>query len=138
MFFYQPEELKNLAETELPICLVPTSPSFPSLDAVVLTTNSVITVQITIAHYHSAEKRGFDLIFDNLSRHMLSKRPERYHLFITDEEENAESLREQNLTEIPMGTRVYSVVVDTDQLDVITEERVEALEEARAPPENLW
>ena len=40
------------------------------------------------------------------------------------------SLTEQNLTVIPMRTGVYSVVVDIEQLDVITEEYVKALEEA--------
>jgi hypothetical protein len=119
---------------EGPICLIPTSRSFPTLDAVVLTSDAVITVQITISPRHEANKKGFGLIYNNLPPDLLNKRSHRCHAFITDEESNAKSLRAQKREEIPNGTLVYSTVVDVDDLDLralATAERMEALEKAK-------
>ena len=133
-FFYNAEELKDITEPEKPICLVPTSRSFPTLDAVVLTSNAVITVQITIALKQDANEQDFDLIYRNLPADLLANRPDRYHVFITDKEINAKSLREQNQTQVPKGTLVYSTAYDVESLDSMTpatEELVDALEKAR-------
>ena len=46
--FHKAEELKDITEPERPICLIPTSRTFPTLSAVILTGNAVITLQITI------------------------------------------------------------------------------------------
>ena len=129
-FFYRAEELKDIAEPQKPICLVPTSGTFPTLDAVILTPKAVITVQISIALKHDATEEEFDLIYKNLPHDLLAKRPNRHHVFITDDEINAKSLREQNQTQIPNGTLVYSAVIGVST-SVATEERVDALEKAR-------
>ena len=130
-FFHKAEELKDISEPGNPICLVPTSRTFPTLDAVVLTSSAVITVQITIALKHDANEQEFDLIYRNLPPGLLAKRPDRYHVFITDNEINAKSLREQNQTQIPNGTLVYSTARGFEDLGYATEERVDALEKAR-------
>ena len=133
-FFFKAEELKNIGEPGKPICLVPTSPAFPTLNAIVLTGNAVITVQITIALKHDAKQEEFDLVYRNLPPDLLAKRPNRYHLFITDKEINAKSLREQDDTQIPNGTHVYSIAIGVESLDSmtsVTEERMDALEKAR-------
>ena len=137
-FFYKAEELKDISEPEKPLCLVPTSRTFPSLDAVVLTSNTVITIKITIAFKHSANEEEFDLIYRNLPPGLLQKRPYRNHVFVTDKEINAKSLREQkslqNLTENPKGIAIFSTAIGVDYLDSTapaTEERVDALEKAR-------
>ena len=133
-FFYKAEELRDISEPKTQLCLVPTSRKFPTLDAIVLTDNAVITVQITIAFEYNANEQEFDLIYRNLPPDLLKKRPDRYHVFITDKEINAKSLREQNRTQIPNGTHVYSAVIGVKLLDLrapATEECVDALEKAR-------
>ena len=133
-FFYKVEQLKDINETETPICLVPTSRKFPALSAIVLTGNAVITLQITIALEHGAKEQEFDLIYKNLPPDLLARRPNRCHVFITDNEINARSLREQNQTQAPNGTLIYSMAIGIEKLDSLapaTEERVVALEKAR-------
>ena len=133
-FFYKVEELKDISEPGKPICLIPTSPTFPTLSAVILTSNAVITAQITIALKHDANEQEFDLIYKNLPPGLLAKRPGRYHVFITDTGFTAKSLREQNQMQIPNGTLVYSADIGVEYLDLmapVTEELVEALDKAR-------
>lgn len=138
VFFYKAEELQTLNEPGRPTCLVPTSPIFPNLDVIILTDNAVITAQITVASNYDAKKLEFDLIYDNIPPGLLTKRPGRYHVLIRDgitgSSSDASSLRKQKQTQIPMGTHIYSTVLDMDQLDstaLVTEERVKALEKAR-------
>lgn len=49
------------------MCLVPSSPTSSALDAVVLTDDSVVTVQMTIASTDDARKLGFDHIYMKIS-----------------------------------------------------------------------
>ena len=133
-FFYKAEELKDISEPGGSICLVPTSQTFPTLGAVVLTYNAVITLQITISLKLNANEQEFDLIYNNLPLDLLAKRRYRYHVFITDKEINAKSLREQNRTQVPNGTLVYSTAIGVESfgsMAPVTEERVDALEKAR-------
>ena len=65
----------------------------PALDAVVLTSNAIIMVKIMLSPTHDTKEEGFDLIYPNLPLDLLRKRPNHYHLFITDNETNAKSLR---------------------------------------------
>jgi hypothetical protein len=133
-FFYKAEELEKVKEPEKPRCLIPTSRTFPTLDAIVITSDAVITIQITISPKHDAKEKEFGLVYDNLPLELLNKRPRRCHVFITDDGCNAKSLREQNRTEIPDGNLSYTTVIGVDDLDSqapATTERVDALEEAR-------
>jgi hypothetical protein len=136
-FFYKPEELQTMNEPGLPMCLIPTSRTFPTgtPDAVVLTSNAVITVQIVIAYkYDSKEQLEFDHIYENIPSALLTKRPGRYHVLIMDRVYDSTTFREQKLTQIPVGTHVYATSVHMRHLDskaLVTEERVRALEKAR-------
>ena len=133
-FFYKAEELKDISEPEKPICLVPTSQTFPTLDAVVLISDAVITVQIAIALKHGTNEQEIDLIYRNLPPDLLARRPGRCHVFITDNKINAISLRERNHTQVPNGTLIYSTDISIDYLDSrapATEERVDTLVQAR-------
>jgi hypothetical protein len=137
IFFDNVDELSHLMEIskpEGPMCLVPTSRTFPTLDAVVLTNDTIITVKITISPKHDAMEEGFGLIYKNLPPDLLFERPHRCHVFITDDGLNAKSLREQNRTEIPDGILSYTTVIDVNDLDSqapATIEHLDALEEAR-------
>ncbi|KAH9169343.1 hypothetical protein EDB89DRAFT_1478125 [Lactarius sanguifluus] len=140
-FFSKPSELQNMVELKCPICWVPTSQTSPSLDAFILTDDSIITLQIAISSQHGAHKLGFSRVYDNLPRDLKTKRPKRFHVFITDRDDNAKKLREQNLPDIPSGTHVYSAVLDVDQLDsmaLITQTRVGELETARVSIQWLY
>ena len=133
-FFYKAEELKDISEPGKSICLVPTSRTFSTLDAVILTSDAVITVQITIALKEDVIEQEFDLIYRNLPSDLLAKRPDRYHVFITDNWVNAESLQEQDHTQIPNGTLVYSTAISAESLDSkspATEGRVDSLVKSR-------
>ncbi|KAH9001047.1 hypothetical protein EDB92DRAFT_2847 [Lactarius akahatsu] len=126
-FLSKLNELHEMYERGRPICWVPISGTLPTLDAVVLTYDSLITVQITIASKHSANNLAFEDVYRNLPRRLKTK--PWCHVFISDSDYNAKSLREQDLT-IPEGTHIYSAVVDVEKLDseIVTEDRVEALE----------
>ncbi|KAH9044173.1 hypothetical protein EDB84DRAFT_1436073 [Lactarius hengduanensis] len=75
------------------------------------------SVRIAIASRRKAKGFGFNRINDSLPHDLKTRRPRQCHAFITDTDYHAKSLREQNLTQIPNGTHVYSAVVDVDQLD---------------------
>ncbi|KAN0134259.1 hypothetical protein V8E53_007757 [Lactarius tabidus] len=132
-FFTKVTELKQLEEPEpgYPICVIPTSEKFPSFDAFIITHDAIITLQITISHRHSAKKEGFQDLRKNLPAKLLANRPQRYHVFVTDEEDNAKKLRAQNLAHIPDDTRVYAAVIPVKDLELkvpLTATIVEELE----------
>jgi hypothetical protein len=135
MFFTEVEELQDIKEPEsrCPLCVVPTSATFPSFDAFVLTDDAIITLQITISGRPDTKKQGFQDLHKNLPADFLAKRSQRYHIFIAEEEDNAKKLREQSHTHIPKDTFVYSAVIPVKDLGSIpvTEERIAALERAR-------
>lgn len=111
---------------------MPLSRTFPTLNAIVLTDTVVITVQITIALQHDANKQEFDLIYKNLPPGLLSKQPDRYHIY--RQREQRQTLREQNHTQVPDGTLVYSTAFSVESIDstvLATERRMDALEKAR-------
>jgi hypothetical protein len=139
-FFTKPEELAEFSEPKKPKCLIPTLRTFPTLNAVVLTKNAVITVQITISPTHDAKAKEFNLIYKNLPHALLKKRPKRCHLFITDTETNAKSLREQNRKEVPNNVCVYSTVIAVEELGSkvpVTYDRVNSLEKVRVQEKRL-
>lgn len=134
-FFTKVEELEEIKEPDsrCPLCVVPTSETFPSFDAFVLTDDAIITLQITVSDGPNTKKQGFESLRKNLPATLLAKRSQRYHIFITEVEDNAKRLREQNLAHIPDDTRVYSAVIPVEDLESVpvTEERIAALERAR-------
>jgi hypothetical protein len=98
---------------------------------------------VTISHRHTTEESGFTTIKQNLptitavakrtnegrkKRKKKDKGPLWCHVFITDDEEKAKSLRAQTLSELPRGIFVYSAVFSVGEFDV-TSERMRRLEE---------
>jgi hypothetical protein len=126
-FFTEAENLKHVDQFNLPKCLVPVSPGFPTLDAIVITADLIITMQVTVASKHSANKEDFERVYKNLPPAVQHNRT-KCHVFVTDSEDKAKSLREQRLT-VPTNISVYSTCVNIDQLDpIVTSSRMEELE----------
>ncbi|KAH9000114.1 hypothetical protein EDB92DRAFT_2100302 [Lactarius akahatsu] len=101
-----------------PLCLLPKPKNFPTANAIVITDEFVITIQVTISNEHGAKKEGFDEIkkiiptfLQNKKNKPKQKKPWR-HVFITHSDSGAEFLREQNLPGLPDGTLVFSGVFD--------------------------
>ena len=117
-FFSKAEELENVDEQHEGLkCLVPVSQDFPNVDAIFLTENFIITIQMTVASTHDANIIGFEKVY----QHLPSK------VKATDK---ATALREQRLTDLPekMEIGVYSAVIDIDLCgSILTPERVEEL-----------
>lgn len=65
-FFTKADDLKNVDQHNLPKCLVPVSQTFPTLDAIVITTNFIITMQMSFFSAHDAKDIGFQRVYDNL------------------------------------------------------------------------
>ncbi|KAH9030527.1 hypothetical protein EDB85DRAFT_1429344 [Lactarius pseudohatsudake] len=133
-FFSKAEDLKDMVdEHERRRYLVPVSQTFPTLDAIFITHESVITVQMTVSSKHDAKKVGFDKVYKNIPSSVLAKR-RKCHVFLADTEDKANLLREQKLTDLPknMVIHVYSSFVSIEELDpMLTQERVQKLEDDR-------
>ena len=112
----------------LPLCLLPTSKSFPTANAIVITNEFIITVQVTISDQHSAKKSGFDAIKKLIPTDL--RRDNWRYVFITDDDDRAVSLRNQTLFELPKGTLVYSGVFDIGRSGV-TRKHMEAYNEKK-------
>ena len=93
---------------------------------------------MTISHRHTTKESGITTIKQNLptitavAKEQIKgeKRKGRqwYHVFITDDEEKAGSLRGQTMSKLPRGIFVYSAVFNVGQFN-ITSERVRRTEE---------
>ena len=137
-FFSNVAELKNVDRDETRLCLVPVSQTLPALDAIT-TKESVITVQMTVAHEHDAKPIGFQNLYKSSSPEFLSKERERYHVFLTDTKVRAKSLRRQTLVDqqlTTMNIQLCSAYIDKyiefGNLDlIISGERVDELETER-------
>ncbi len=124
-FLAKDTELKNVDEFEHGKCFVPVNPPFSNLDAVLITDKSIITLQMAVASSRDAKDAG---IYGKLPDTVRNRR-QRCHVFITDTEKEADSLRQQtNLTGISADIHVYSASFDVEQMDpIVTEERVTTL-----------
>jgi hypothetical protein len=112
----------------LPWCFLPTSQTPDAVDAIVFTNKFIITVQVTIAEVHSTNRKCFDDIEESI-RGIRNKR-KWCHVFITDDNCKARSLRGQTLSDLPKSIFVYSAVFDVGRLD-ITRVHVESFDEKK-------
>jgi len=103
------KEVKKMMPDKETLCLLPLADNFPTADAIVLTKDHFITIQVTIADEHSAGTGGFAKIKKYFLADTIKTR-KWCHVFITDKEKTAESLRKP-LPKSP-GIRVYSAVFD--------------------------
>ncbi|KAN0136591.1 hypothetical protein V8E53_005638 [Lactarius tabidus] len=130
-FFSNVDELKNVDKNESRKCWVPASQTFPTCDVIVLTNNFVITM--TIASKHGAKPSVFENISKSLPSDFLATR-DWCHVFLTDRQHKADSLRRQKLTGIPqkMAIHVYSALVSIEEWDsLLAAERVDKMENDR-------
>ena len=112
VFFASKKALrKDLRMKSLPLLLFPTSPEFTTIDAVVLTEESIITIQVAISDSHPVNRGDFAIIEDYLPN--ATRRSKRWcHVFITDDENSATSLRSQTFKGLPSEVQIYSTVFD--------------------------
>jgi hypothetical protein len=132
VFFSKPEALNHVDNLKLPFCLVSVSETSAAVVAIVLTEDFVITVQMTIASKHDAKSIGFEKIYEGLPPKFLEARTW-CHVFLTDTEDKAISLREQRLDDvveklIETPIYFYSAFFNVDELaSILTAERAEKL-----------
>ena len=93
-----PRSWQSSANPDNQKCLIPTSRTFPTLDAVILTSNAIIMVTIMLSPTHDTEEEGFGVIYQNLLHDLLRTRPNHYHLFITDNETTANLCNSESKT----------------------------------------
>ena len=133
-FFHGGSQIgSNLKKADLPLCLLPTtSQTFSNADAILLTDRFIITIQATISNYHSAPNEdSFNIIEKCLPPHLIEKSKDHWcHVFITDNDNNAASLRYQTWSTLPKNIHVYSGVFDVGQSG-ITRKHLEAINEIK-------
>ncbi len=127
-FFDSKNGLKKVNGDKPPLCLLPTSKSFPTADAIVITNEFIITIQVTVSDRHSAKGSGFTDIEKLIPSHLI--RDNWRHVFVTDDDDRGVSLRNQTLSELPEDILVYSGVFDIGRSRV-TRKQMEAYEEKR-------
>jgi hypothetical protein len=118
-YFSDLDALKKTTVDEFPFCLLPRYPSLLAADAIIYTDRFVITVQVTVSRRHSAKEGDFTTIADSLPICIRDGR-DWCHVFITDEEWKARSLRGQNLIGLPGDIRVYSGVYNVGQRGIFS------------------
>ncbi len=128
-FFNSKNCLENVNWDQfLPLCLLPTSKSFPSADAIVITDESVITIQVTVSDQHSKKGSGFTDIKKLIPPGL--RRDNWRHVFITDDDDRAVSLRNQTLRGLLEDILLYSGVFDIGRSSV-TRKHMEAFNEKK-------
>ena len=134
-FFSNVVDLGKVDQNETGLCLVLASQTFPSMDTIIITEESVITVQMTIAHTHDAKPSGFRDVYRSFTDEFRSKNRGQYYVFLTDTEDKAALLRNQTQVDqqlAKMGIQLYSAFIEFGKLDlIITSERVNGLETER-------
>ncbi|KAF8486058.1 hypothetical protein DFH94DRAFT_166224 [Russula ochroleuca] len=122
-FFGSLTALEKAKMDEFPLCLLPTSKTFTTIDAIILTTRLIITVQVTTSHElsASAQKAGFVEVNKSIPRDII-KQCKWCHVFITDDHVKAESLRDQTnqdfFRDLRNGIFFYSAVFDVGWPDI--------------------
>ncbi|KAH9000046.1 hypothetical protein EDB92DRAFT_2079954 [Lactarius akahatsu] len=132
--------LKDVNGHKPPFCFLPNAQNFPTADAIVITHDFIITIQVTVSNEHGANVDGFEeikkLIPASLQKNPSQKKNKRMkdkpwrHVFITHSDNRAEFLRNQNLPGLPDGVLVYSGVFDILRSGV-TRKHVEAFNEKK-------
>jgi hypothetical protein len=116
--------LKDMEVKHLPSCFLPGSQTFATADAIILTVDCLITVQVTLSREHTAKKSGFDGMRESgiRNRNLTTGTNRRWcHVFVTDEDSKANSLRRQTLSDLPEDISIYSTVFDVDRPDINVE-----------------
>ena len=118
--------LKNVGDSkhEMPLGWIPSHQGLAAVDAIIFTKWTIITLQATIAWTHSAKSTGFKAIKEKLPITFESER-KWHHVFITDDEGKAQSLRRQNLSELRHwrdDITIHSAVLEVRDLQITAKE----------------
>ncbi|KAH9026175.1 hypothetical protein EDB85DRAFT_1893491 [Lactarius pseudohatsudake] len=129
-FFDGKNSLEKVNRDKLPLCLLPTSKDFPTADAIIITDEFIITIQVITFGRHSA--KGSDLADIKKLIPPSLGRDKWCHVFITDNDSSlrAISLRNQTLPELPKDILVYSGVFNIGWSGV-TRKHMESFNEKR-------
>lgn len=134
-FIREVGDLKCTNENERPMCLVPVSKTFPTCDAIILTNEFVITVQITVASTHHTNDIGCEKVHGSIPKGFSDTRT-RCHVFVTDTKDKATSLRSQYTT-TTKNIQFYFIFINVNMFNsILTSERVDALEKDKVS--RLW
>ncbi|KAI0290641.1 hypothetical protein B0F90DRAFT_591568 [Multifurca ochricompacta] len=111
-------DLGDLNDRETPFCVIPVSKAFPSVDAMIITDNHIITIQVTVASKHSVKSTGFLQIVNKFPKGFQMFR-KWCHVFVTDRAKNAASLlttwTERDLElDGDINIPIYSAVLDVN------------------------
>ena len=111
--------LKNMKVKQLPTCFLPESLTFPTINAIILTVDHLITVQVSVSNEHGAKTAGFEKVRESgiRNRDLAAGTKDRNwcHVFVTDGDIKAKSLRNQTLSGLPQDVSIYSAVFDVGQ-----------------------
>ncbi len=100
-------EVRKMVTKKEILCLLPLRANFTTADAIVITPQYIITIQVTIADKHSAKGHGFDEIKDYVPLSIINAR-KWCHVFVTDNKKSAKSLRKP-LPQFP-NIGIYSAI----------------------------
>ncbi|KAH9074292.1 hypothetical protein EDB83DRAFT_1952444 [Lactarius deliciosus] len=112
--------LKEVEVDNLPLCLLPTPQTPIAADAIILTDRFIITIQVTIYYKHSVKGSDLADIKDSIPPGVREDR-DWCHVFITNDNTRAYSLRRQTLGDLPENIRVFSTVFDVRRSDIAVE-----------------
>jgi hypothetical protein len=92
---------------------------------------------VTVAHEHDAKPIGFKKVYESFSPEFRFEERGRYHIFLSDTDDKAKSLRNQAMVNkrvrvLGMDIELYSAYIEFEKLDwIISGERVDELETER-------
>ena len=95
-----------------PFGFLPASRTFPFFDAVIFTDKNIITIQLTVSSTHTMKPDGFELLKQYLPA-KFEKTRTRCHVFVTDRDANATSMRKQNHeVAVEKNISIYTAILD--------------------------
>jgi hypothetical protein len=115
-------EFAKAKDSDTPFGWLPATRTFPSFDAIICTETSIITIQATVSSKHSMSPKGFRRLKEYLPKRFERARTWR-HVFLTDLEKNAPSLRAQyHKVADRKNISIYSAVLDVSKFNFSSED----------------
>jgi len=111
--------LRFANEEEIPFYWRPSKSNFPSLDSIICTDNAILILQATRLRRgrHSVLREGVDTVLKSFPKGFVAAR-EVYFIFVTDSDDKAKRLREQELPELEaLALKVFSCVFRVGLMD---------------------
>ncbi|KAH9003516.1 hypothetical protein EDB86DRAFT_2373479 [Lactarius hatsudake] len=129
-YFSSLTALKEVEVDNLPLCLLPTPQTPIAVDAIIFTDKFIITIQVTIHYKHSVKGCDLAYITESIPPGVRKDR-DWCHVFVTNNDNRAYSLRRHTLGGLPENIRVFSTVFDVCRSDIAVE-NIKAFDENRA------